>query len=178
MTKLESLDRVAGASAVIGVEEYPIRRTAIPPGEMREGRYVVRFARTREELDAALKLRFEVFNLELGEGLASSFRTGRDLDEFDETCHHLIVLESSQDKIVGTYRMQTDEMAATGRGFYSGTEFDLSCFPPHVLADGVELGRACIAQLTATRRCSSSCGRGWRHILPTTASGICSGVAR
>jgi putative hemolysin len=129
-----------------GISQDPIYQTAIPPVEIREGQYLVRFARTREELDAALKLRFEVFNLELGEGLASSFQTGRDLDEFDETCHHLIVLDTARDKVVGTYRMQTAEMAAAGRGFYTAREFDLSSFPPKVLADGIELGRACVAQ--------------------------------
>src|SRR5437763_1200950 len=107
MINLESLETMQGTLAVMGTAHYPICQAAIPPGEIREGRYVVRFARTRQELDAVLKLRFEVFNLELGEGLASSFQTGRDLDEFDETCHHLIVTEAEQDKIVGTYRMQT-----------------------------------------------------------------------
>ena len=53
--------------------------------EITKGRYVVRFARTSEEVEAALKLRFEVFNLELGGGLASSFLTGRDRDELDLT---------------------------------------------------------------------------------------------
>jgi putative hemolysin len=123
-----------------------VRRTAIPTMEIREGRYLVRFARTREEIDAALRLRFEVFNLELGEGLASSFHTGRDLDEFDEFCCHLIILDMHQNQIVGTYRMQTYEMAAAGSGFYSATEFDLARFPSNVLTNGVELGRACIAQ--------------------------------
>ena len=121
-------------------------RTAIPSLEIREGRYLVRFIRTAEELDAALKLRFEVFNLELGEGLITSFQTGRDFDEFDEACDHLIVIETETDKVVGTYRMQTSEMALAGSGFYTATEFDLSRFPPDVLNEGIELGRACIAQ--------------------------------
>jgi len=59
--------------------EYPRFRESLPSGEMREGKYAVRFAKSREELDAVLRLRFEVFNLELGEGLETSFRTGRDL---------------------------------------------------------------------------------------------------
>lgn len=146
MINLESLETMQRTLTVMGTTHYPICQAAIPPGEMREGRYLVRFARTRQELDAVLKLRFEVFNLELGEGLASSFRTGRDLDEFDETCHHLIVMETEQDKIVGTYRMQTSEMAAVGNGFYTAGEFDLAHFPPNVLTEGIELGRACVAQ--------------------------------
>jgi len=146
MFKLDSLNGMIGTLAEMRKANYPLCQTAIPPIEIREGRYFVRFAHNQEELDAALKLRFEVFNLELGEGLAVSFQTGRDLDEFDKTCHHLIVLETEQNKVVGTYRMQTSEMAAAGRGFYTASEFDLSHFPPEVLTNGLELGRACIAQ--------------------------------
>ncbi len=123
---------------------YPVFTDALPQGEIREGRYCARFARSREELDAILRLRFEVFNLELGEGLASSFQTGRDLDEFDHFCHHLIVEDTTEGRIIGTYRCQTGEMAEAGRGFYSAVEFDLSKFPVPVLADSIELGRACI----------------------------------
>ena len=72
---------------------YPVRAELLPDGEITEGKYTIRFARTLAELDAAMRLRFEVFNLELGEGLEESFRTGRDRDEFDDTCHHLLVLE-------------------------------------------------------------------------------------
>ena len=131
--------------AVIEPAAYPVFTDAIPQQEIREGRYNARFARTREELDAVLKLRFEVFNLELGEGLESSFLTSRDLDEFDDVCHHLIVEDIDSGRIVGTYRTQTGEMAAAARGFYSATEFDLSHLPAGVLDDSVELGRACVA---------------------------------
>jgi putative hemolysin len=122
------------------------RPRPIPPIEIREGRYGVRFARTLAELDAVLKLRFEVFNLELGEGLESSYVTGRDQDEFDSVCDHLLVEEIDSGEIIGTYRMQTGEMAAAGQGFYSAIEFDLSRLPSEVLADSVELGRACVAR--------------------------------
>jgi putative hemolysin len=117
----------------------------IPEGELADKRYIVRFVRNAEELDAVLKLRFEVFNLELGEGLESSFLTRRDLDEFDDVCHHLIVIERVTGKIIGTYRMQTFEMARA-RGFYTGTEFDLSQMPEEIIENAVELGRACIAK--------------------------------
>ncbi|HSE25667.1 MAG TPA: hypothetical protein VLB68_28640, partial [Pyrinomonadaceae bacterium] len=43
----------------------------ITPIRVNDGRYEVRLAQTMQEVDAALKLRFEVFNLELNEGLAS-----------------------------------------------------------------------------------------------------------
>ena len=65
-----------------------------------------RFTENLEEIEATLKLRFEVFNLEL-EGLATSFLTGRDRDEFDATSRHLIAAEKATGRIVGTYRLRT-----------------------------------------------------------------------
>jgi len=123
---------------------YPGSRSEIPPGEIVEGSYAVRFAANVGELDELLRLRFRVFNLELDEGLAQSFLTGRDLDPFDAQCHHLIVVHRPSEKIIGTYRIQTTEMARAARGFYTATEFDLSRLPEEILYAAVEVGRACI----------------------------------
>ncbi len=113
-------------------------------GAARKGRYRARLAEGAGDLDAVLRLRFEVFNLELGEGLASSFATGRDQDRFDRVCHHLLVEDEGSGAVVGTYRLQTSEMAARGAGFYSDAEFDLAGLPREVLRASVEVGRACI----------------------------------
>ncbi len=107
----------------------------------------MRLAQTREDRIAACRLRFRVFNIELGEGLESSYATGLDTDHFDEFCEHLIVEDKQEDnpvrKIVGTYRMQTGETAARHSGYYSEQEFNLSPYEP--LRPGVlELGRASI----------------------------------
>jgi putative hemolysin len=123
---------------------YPPHRELLTE-PLREGRYEVRFARHAGELDAIQRLRFEVFNLELGEGLATSFATGRDVDEFDASCHHLMVRELASGAVVGCYRLQTAAMAAENRGFYSAGLFDLGALPAAALARSVELGRACIA---------------------------------
>src|SRR2546423_3419199 len=125
---------------------YPLYLDALPQVERAMGRYTLRFAQTAEELDALLRLRFEVFNLELREGLESSYLTGRDMDEFDLTCHHLIVSEKTSGAIIGTYRLRTGAMAGAGGGFYSAGEFDLARLPLDVLASAVEIGRACIAR--------------------------------
>jgi len=125
---------------------YPLFAAALPQTTLDEGRYEARFARSMEELDEILKLRFEVFNLELGEGLDSSYATGRDRDPFDEVCHHLLVAEKSTGRVVGTYRLQNSDMAASHLGFYSAIEFDFSSLPGEVLGNAVELGRACIAR--------------------------------
>src|SRR5690348_300289 len=90
--------------------------TRAPATEFCESLYTVRFARSEAEVDAALRLRFEVFNLELNEGLEASFITERDEDEFDKTCHHLIVVENASGRVVGTYRVRTMEMAKSAYG--------------------------------------------------------------
>jgi len=123
---------------------YPGFAASLPPGEIVAGNYAVRCARTLDELDELLRLRFAVFNLELAEGLESSWRTGRDFDAFDPQCHHLVVEYRPSGRIIGTYRIQTTAMAEAGSGFYTGSEFDLSRLPGGILAEAVEVGRACI----------------------------------
>jgi len=117
----------------------------LPQAGIRDGRYELDFARSSAEVEAVLRLRFEVFNLELGEGLDASYATGRDEDPFDAVCHHLIIRDTETGAIVGSYRMQTAEMAARHLGFYSDTEYDLSCLPAEVMAQAMEIGRACVA---------------------------------
>ncbi len=123
---------------------YPVCRSALPDGEMRAGPYQLRFARTVEDLHAVQRLRFEVFNLELDEGLESAYHTGRDEDEVDAACHHLMVVHRATGKVIGTYRLMVQPMADARGGFYSEGEYDFSTLPSEVLADGVELGRACV----------------------------------
>ena len=91
----------------------------------------------------AQQLRFEVFNLELGEGLAESYATGLDVDPFDEFCDHLIVEEIATSEIVGTYRLQTGQLAAANLGYYSEREFDFAPYEPF-RCELIELGRACV----------------------------------
>ncbi len=127
-------------------ESYPRFATYLPNLEISEGKYLLRFAQNRAELDTILKLRFDIFNLELGEGLDSSYASGRDEDEFDANCHHIIVWNTAANEAIGTYRMQTLEMAGGVEHFYSASEFDLSLLPAEVVQQSVELGRACVAQ--------------------------------
>ncbi|MEO0575317.1 MAG: GNAT family N-acyltransferase [Pseudomonadota bacterium] len=123
---------------------------ARPSGALREaidqtvGHYRVRLAGNDDELDAVFGLRFRVFNLELDEGLDASYKTARDEDQFDRQCHHLIVEDTRDRSIVGTYRMQDASMAQSGHGFYSQGEYELSRIQTTVLPHAIELGRACI----------------------------------
>ncbi len=127
------------------LRSYPLHQP-VPDFEVTAGNYLVRLARSLEELDAILKLRFEVFNLELGEGLESSFATGRDCDEFDSQCHHLLVWHRPSERIVGTYRVQTWQIAQERRGYYTASEFEFSGLPSELLESSVEVGRVAIAK--------------------------------
>ncbi|MCB1058201.1 MAG: GNAT family N-acetyltransferase [Acidobacteria bacterium] len=123
---------------------YPIHPERIPAGNIQQGRYILTFARSEQQLNAVLRLRFEVFNLEMGEGLETSYEMGMDRDPFDAVCHHLMVIDGRDGQVVGTYRLQTNEMAAQNLGYYSNGEFELAKLPDEVLTSCVELGRACI----------------------------------
>jgi putative hemolysin len=107
------------------------------------GHYTIRLARDSAELRRAQVLRFQVFNLELNEGLPECAATGYDADIFDEVCDHLIVEHLPTSEIVGTYRLQTGLTAATRRGYYSEQEFDFLPYEP-IRSELVELGRACV----------------------------------
>ena len=100
-----------------------------------------------EDRDAACRLRFKVFNIELGKGLESSYQTGLDTDHFDLFCEHLLVedkLEANPSRsIVGTYRLQSGITAARNLGYYSELEFAFAPYAP-LRADILELGRASI----------------------------------
>jgi putative hemolysin len=107
------------------------------------GRYRVRLAHDARDRLAACRLRFNVFNIELGEGLSSSYSTGLDRDRFDPVCDHLIVENQEDGRIVGTYRMQSGLTAAAAFGYYSAQEFEFAPF--ECIRDQVlELGRASI----------------------------------
>ncbi|MBD2438492.1 GNAT family N-acetyltransferase [Nostoc sp. FACHB-110] len=109
-------------------------------------KYILRLASTEEELESIFRLRFEVFNLELGLGFSSSSLTQMDRDKFDGVCHHLLLISQQTGQTIGTYRMQTYQMASQGLGFDAADVFNLSTIPDSVLQASVEIGRACIAK--------------------------------
>ncbi|MEM1178873.1 MAG: GNAT family N-acyltransferase [Acidobacteriota bacterium] len=133
------------SDSVTETATYPVAPESIPQQVLVEGPYEVRFARTLDELEEVLRLRFEVFNVELGEGLDESWQTGLDRDPFDAVCHHLLVADRRTDAIVGTYRIQTVAMARRNIGLYTDLEFDLSAVPGEIMDHATEVGRACVA---------------------------------
>ncbi|MBL8020059.1 MAG: GNAT family N-acetyltransferase [Leptospirales bacterium] len=103
----------------------------------------VRIAQNQLEIEQALTLRYNVFNKELGEGLARSQSTGKDRDDFDLYCEHLIVIDKATSEVVGTYRILSKSRALQHVGFYSETEFDLTNIY-RVSDEMAEVGRSCV----------------------------------
>jgi putative hemolysin len=105
-------------------------------------RYSLLLTTNHAEVEAAQRLRYQVFADELGATLASG-DTGLDVDRFDEYCDHLVVRADQTGEIVGTYRMLPPDRAVAAGGYYSETEFDLTPFAA-LRSSLVEAGRSCV----------------------------------
>jgi putative hemolysin len=105
-------------------------------------RFEVKITTDARDVEAAQRLRFQVFNLEMKKGLRTSYERSLDIDRFDACCEHLIVRELESEEIVGTYRLLLGARARHNFGFYSEQEFDLGRIKS---LDGelLELGRTC-----------------------------------
>lgn len=105
-------------------------------------RFDVRFAQTREEIEATQRLRYRIFAGELGAQIDGG-EGQLDRDEFDVHCRHLMVIETATGNVVACTRLLDGAQAANAGGFYSAGEFDLAMLdslPGRVL----EIGRTCV----------------------------------
>ena len=121
-----------------------LKPSTVVPHLAADGRYDVRIASDPKEIRSALKLRHEVFHLEMAAGDVST-AGALEFDEYDFKCRHLIVVEKCSGKTVGTYRINSIGPEQNIRSFYSYNEFTIDDLPDEVLYDGLEIGRACIA---------------------------------
>jgi putative hemolysin len=115
----------------------------VPPfKEQQVGSFSVCLASTDSEIEASQELRHAIFCGEMGASLHGS-RDGRDIDEFDRHCQHLIVTDCETGQLAGSTRLLFNEGARAAGMFYSESEFDLDT----VLALSgriMEVGRTCI----------------------------------
>jgi putative hemolysin len=121
------------ASVLIPAEET--QRASTP-------RYTLLLSTDPTLIDAAQRLRHDVFTTEPGFALAGA-SDGRDADRFDEFCDHLLVREDNTGELVGCYRMLPPPGAIAAGGLYTATEFDvtgLDALRPSL----VEMGRAVV----------------------------------
>lgn len=113
----------------------------------------VRLVKNQSEIEAAQRLRYDVFYNEYGAIADEEMAASRmDIDEYDQYADHLVVVDSStgQDVIIGTYRLLQQDAAEKVGGFYSSNEYDLQ----PLLSSGqklLELGRSCVLAPYRTR---------------------------
>jgi putative hemolysin len=104
--------------------------------------FTVRLAANPAEIEAAQRLRYEVFVEELGgDGPLVDHDARLERDRFDPFFDHLILLDG--EKTVGVYRLLREDQAAKAGQFYSEDEYDLA----QLRASGrklMELGRSCL----------------------------------
>lgn len=110
----------------------------------RRGVYQVHYARSGDDRVKAQRLRFDVFARELGASLQGA-ASQLDVDPLDERVDHLLVIDRRTDECVGTYRLATQEQVGFAPGFYTQRIFVMDRLEPRIAAEGVELGRACVA---------------------------------
>jgi putative hemolysin len=130
----------------------------------RERRYRVGYAASDKAVDLVQHLRYQVFNVELGEGLSASARDERDRDRFDAQMTHLVLLDAATGTIAGTYRMQTATQARAAQGLYCADYFDLEPLTPY-FDQTVELGRACLNKEHRTLRAILTLWQGIGHFV-------------
>ncbi|WP_026479160.1 GNAT family N-acetyltransferase [Ahrensia sp. 13_GOM-1096m] len=119
----------------------------------------VRLAESKAEIKKAQSIRYDVFYREFGAHASPSCSaSGLDQDLFDDHCDHLIVLDteivgSSEEQIVGTYRLMRKEHAQSAGGYYSAGEFAIaSLMTRHKDRNFLELGRSCVLPKYRSKR--------------------------
>ncbi|MFF3483161.1 GNAT family N-acetyltransferase [Streptomyces sp. NPDC002701] len=113
-----------------------------PPLSTAPTRYTVTLARDESDVRDVQRLRHDVFAGEMGALLATP-RPGLDIDAFDAYCDHLLVRDTTNGQVVGTYRLLPPERAAVAGRLYSESEFDLGPLAG-IRPDLVEVGRSCV----------------------------------
>ncbi|WP_199253569.1 GNAT family N-acetyltransferase [Mycolicibacterium mengxianglii] len=105
-------------------------------------RYTLLLSTDADLIEAAQRLRYDVFTTEPGFALTTR-ADGKDADRFDEHCDHLLVRDDTTGELVGCYRMLPPPGAIAAGGLYTATEFDvraLDALRPSL----VEMGRAVV----------------------------------
>lgn len=113
----------------------------------------MRLARTAAEIEAAQRLRYDIFYREMtAQPSPEMLASGRDFDEYDPICRHLLVVERERNEVVATYRLMREDAAARSpKGFYAAGEYDITAMLKARAGQRMlELGRSCVAKAYRT----------------------------
>lgn len=142
----------------------------------RIGTLEVRLARKPKDVRRAQRLRYRVFYEERDIFADAATRLSRrDVDPYDAICDHVLVLDHDEKerglrnkpRVVGTYRLLRQEVAARNGGFYTANEFAVEkLFARHPRLRFLELGRSCVLPDYRNKRTIELLWHGiWSHVL-------------
>jgi putative hemolysin len=117
------------------------------------GSLEVRLAATPAEIEAAQRLRFDIFYREMSAQASPEMEAaGRDFDDYDPICQHLLVVDTAQDQVIATYRLMREDAAErSALGFYTAGEYDISAMLKARKGQRLlELGRSCVLKAYRT----------------------------
>lgn len=121
-------------------------RLCNPPVLAEKDQYRIKFAMTPQEIEAAFRLRYQVFKMEQGKHVKDCGQPGIDRDEFDDYCLHLVVEDKETGHAAGTYRVHLGPTALEHTlGFYSSQEFDIKGLDA-IARQTIEVGRSCVSR--------------------------------
>ena len=104
----------------------------------------ISIAQNDDDLQAAQRLRYDVFVRELGsDGPMVDHDAGLEKDRFDPYFDHMLLHDDAIGEVVGVYRLLRPEMAERAGQYYSEDEYNLT----QLLNSGrklLELGRSCL----------------------------------
>lgn len=138
--------RITDSATVLAMSTASVLIAADETGNATAGtsgpRYTLLLSNDSALIDAAQRLRHDVFTSEPGFGLEKA-GDGRDADRFDEFCDHLLVREDTSGELVGCYRMLPPPGAIAAGGLYTATEFEVGALD-ELRPSLVEMGRAVV----------------------------------
>lgn len=109
--------------------------------------FEVKIAQTQREIREALRLRYEIFKVEMTGSLKPPKAYELDTDIYDKFCDHLIVKDKIKNKTVGTYRLLLGSKVNRDLGFYSEKFFNIRNIKRLANHSQIlELGRSCVHQ--------------------------------
>ena len=116
---------------------------------------IVRIAQNKDEIKDSQRLRYQVFFEEMGaqkqninspiNPIQQNENLVLDIDEYDDYCEHLIAIETTTNKVIGSYRMLSPANAQKIGRWYSASEFNLKPLE-NIFPQMVEVGRSCVME--------------------------------
>jgi putative hemolysin len=103
----------------------------------------VRLADCPADIEAAQRLRWDIFYGDMGATPDPASPAGLDQDPYDAVCDHLLVEDHG--RVVGTYRLLRQSVAERHSGFYTAGEYEIAPMLGSATGELLELGRSCVA---------------------------------